>query len=475
MSAMRRVAIAAVSAVFCALVAAGCGGSSSGTSAAVASGAGAEVAPADSVGFVALNTDRDSQQWKQGEALLKKFPLRDKLLEQLNQNLSKQGLDFERDVLPSLGPEVDVVFVDVAGKPEAVGLTQPPNELVFEQLLAKSSKPLKHERIGDWTAFSDQQAALDAVQNAKDHLDGVDAFHDAMDELPAEANAKAYVNGTELAPTLRARSPQLGNVPLDSVEWASAAVSSQDDGWKLEGAWKSKNGSAKTFSPTLLDRVPSGSLLVASFKGSDRTFAQLRNTPEGQQTMAQIQQLLGVGFDQLTRLTSDEGVLYVRRSVLIPEVTLILKQKDPRTAAATLNTLASRAALFLGTRPVKANAAGTVKRLSFNNFAVYYGVDGGNLVISDSLSAFGRKPSSTIEHDPVFEKAKSASDMPDETSGFLFVNAQEAVPAIEGIAQLSGQPLPPDVSQNLAPLQSFLLYGSSSDAVTKFSALLQVR
>jgi hypothetical protein len=52
---------------------------------------------------------------------------------------------------------------------------------------------------------------------------------------------------------------------------------------------------------------------------------------------------------------------------------------------------------------------------------------------------------------------------------------QDAVPAIEGIAQLSGQPLPPEVSQNLAPLQSFLVYGSSSDAVTKFSALLQVR
>jgi hypothetical protein len=469
---MRRVAIAAVFAALCALVA-GCGGSSGGTATTVASGA--EVAPVDSIGFVALNTDRGSEQWKQGDALLKKFPLRDKLLEQLNQDLSKQGLDLERDVLPALGPEVDVVFVDVAGKPEAVGLTQPPNELVFEQLLAKSSEPLKHQRIGDWTAFSDKQAALDAVQNAKDHLDGADAFRDAMGELPDEANAKAYVNGTELAPTLRARSPELANVPLDSVEWASAAISSQDDGWKLEGAWKSKNGSAKTFSPTLLDRVPSGSLLVASFKGSDRTFAQLRNTPQGQQAMAQIQQLLGVGFDQLTRLTSDEGVLYVRKSVLIPEVTLILKQKDPRTAATTLNTLASRAAMFLGTRPVKANASGSVKRLPFDNFAVYYGVDGANLVISDSLAAFGRKPSSTIEHDPVFEKAKSAAGMPDETSGFLFLNVQDAVPAIEGIAQLSGQPLRPEVSQNLAPLQSFLVYGSSSDAVTKFSALLQVR
>jgi Protein of unknown function (DUF3352) len=473
MRAMRRVAIAAVCAVVCALGAVGCGGSSSGTATTVASGA--EVAPADSIGFVAVNTDRGSEQWKQGEALLKKFPLRDKLIEELNRDLSEHGLDLERDVLPSLGPEVDVVFVDVAGKPEAVGLTQPPNELVFEELLAKSSEPLKHERIGDWTAFSDEQAALDAVLNAKDHLDGADAFRDAMGRLPDEANAKAYVNGAELAPTLRARSSELANVPLGSLEWAAVAISSHEDGWKLDGAWKSKEGSAKTFSPSLLDRVPAGSLLVASFKGSDQTFAQLRNTPQGQQAMGQIQQLLGVGFDQLTRLAAGEGVLYVRQTVLIPEVTLILKQKDQRTAAATLKTVASRAALFFGSRPVKANASGSVKKLPFGNFAVYYGLDGGNLVISDSLAAFGRKPSSTIEHDPVFEKAKSAAGMPDETSGFLYVNVQDAVPVIEGIAQLSGQTLPPEVSQNLAPLQSFLVYGSSSDGVTKFSALLQVR
>jgi hypothetical protein len=470
---MRRVAIAAVCAVLCALFAAGCGGSSSGTATAVASGA--EVAPADSIGFVALNTDRDSEQWKQGEALLKKFPLRDKLLEELQRDLSEHGVDFERDVLPALGPEVDVAFVTVAGKPEAVGLTQPPNELVFDELLAKSSEPLKHERIGDWTAFSDKQAALDAVRNAKDHLDGADAFREAMGELPDQANAKAYVNGAGLGTTVRARAPELSNVPLSSLEWVALAVSSQEEGWKLDGAWKSKEGSAKTFSPALLDRVPSGSLVVASFKGSDQTFAQLRNTPQGQQAMAQIQQLLGVGFDQLTRLTADEGVLYVRRSVLIPEVTLILKQKDSRAASATLNTIANRAALFFGSRPVRANASGTVKKLPFGNFSVYYGVDGGNVVISDSLAAFGRKPSSTIEHDPVFEKAKSAAGMPDETSGFLYVNVRDAVPVIEGIAQLSGQAVPPEVSQNLAPLQSFLIYGSSSDSVTKFSALLQVR
>jgi hypothetical protein len=474
MKSMRRFALVALWAAVCALGATGCGGSTGSVSATkVASGA--EVAPADSLAFVAVGTDRASQQWKQGDALLAKFPLRNKLLEELNRGLSEHGLEFERDVLPALGPEVDFVFVDVAGKPEAVGLTQPPDEQKLEALFARSSEPPKHERIGDWTAFSEIQAALDAVRGAKEHLDGADAFREAMGELPDEANAKAYVDGTKLTSTLRSRAPGLANVPLGSLDWIGLALSSHEDGWKLDGAWKSKGGSAKTFSPTLLDRVPAGSLVVASFKGGDQAYAQLRNTPQGQQAMAQLQQLLGVGFDQLSALVSDEGILYVRKSALYPEATLVLKEKDGRSAMATLNTIANRAATFLGARPAKANASGSVKRLSFGKFSVYYGLDRGNLVISDSLAPFGRTVSSTIEHDPVFEAAKSAGALPDETSGFLYVNVKDAVPVVEGLAQLSGKDVPAEVSQNLAPLQSFLVYGSSSDGVSKFSGLLQVR
>jgi hypothetical protein len=472
MRAMRRVALFALFALVFALSASGCGGTS-GSATSVASGA--EVAPADALAFIAVDTNRDSQQWKQADALLQKFPFRDKLLQELNRSLSEQGLDLERDVLPALGPEVDVVVVEVAGKPQEVGLTQPPNKLVFDQLLEKSSTPLKHAQVGDWTAFSDKQAALDTVRNASAHLDGADAFGQAMDELPDEANAKAYVNGAALTPAIRSRAPELSNVPLGSVAWIAAALSSHEDGWKLEGAWKSKEGTAKPFSPTLLDRVPAGSLLVASFKGGDRAYAQLRNTPQGKQAMAQLQQMLGVSFEQLTRLAADEGVLYVRKSLLIPEATLVLKQTNPRTASATLNTLANRVALLMHARPVKANASGTVKKLPLGEVSLYYGVAGGDLIISDSLAPFGSKVSTTIEHDPVFEKAKSAAGMPDENAGFLYVNVQDAVPMIQALAQLGGASIPPEVSQNLAPLQSFLAYGAASDGVTKFSASLQVR
>ena len=473
MGSMRRVAVAALCAVVCALAASACGGSS-GSATGVASGA--EVAPADALGFVSIDTDRGSEQWKQGDALLKKFPFRTKLLDELNRGIAQEGVDLNRDVLPALGRELDVVFVEVAGKPQAVALTQPADEQKFDALMAKSKEPAKQARIGDWTAFSDNQAALDAVRNAGDHLDGNDAFGDAMDELPDDANAKAFVNGAKAASAMRAAAPELANdVPLGSLEWAAVALSSHEEGWKLDGAWKKKEGSTQTYSPTLLDEVPAGSLLVASFKGSDQAYTQLRNTPQGQQALGQLQQLLGVGFDQLIGLVSDEGVLYVQKSAPFPEATIVLKEKNASAAMRTLNTIATRAAMFFGARPVKANASGSVKKLSFGRFALYYGVDRGHLVISSSIAPFGRSVSTTIEHDPVFEKAKGVADAPDETSGFLYVNVQDAVPVIEGFAQIAGAEVPVEASQNLAPLQSFLAYGSSSDGVSKVSALLQLR
>jgi hypothetical protein len=427
MGAMRRVAVVALCAVLCALGASACGGSS-GSATGVASGA--EVSPADALGFVSIDTDRGSEQWKQGDALLKKFPFRTKLLDELNRGVAEEGLDLDRDILPALGPELDLVFVEVAGKPQTVALTQPPDEQKFDALLAKSKEPAKQARIGDWTAFSDNQAAIDAVRNAGDHLDGNDAFGDAMDELPDEANAKAFVNGAKLSSTIRAAAPELTNVPVRSLEWAAVALSSHEEGWKLDGAWKTKEGSAHTYSPTLLDEVPAGSLLVASFKGSDQAYTQLRNTPQGQQALGQLQQVLGVGFDQLIGLVSDEGVLYVQKGAPFPEATIVLKEKNASAAMRTLNTIATRAAMLFGARPVKANASGSVKKLSFGRFALYYGVDRGHLVISSSIAPFGRTVSTTIEHDPVFEKAKGVADVPDETSGFLYVNVQDAVPVI---------------------------------------------
>jgi hypothetical protein len=464
---MRRTALS----VLCALVLAGCGGAG-GSAGGDPAGAGAEIAPADAVAFVAIDTDRSSEQWKSADALLKKFQFRDELIASANRALS-EDVDFEHELLPVLGDELDLVVVDTPDGPQVAGLAQPTDEQRFNAALAKGSEPTLHKKVGDWTVFADEQAALDAVTGQGDNLADADTFADAMDELPGDANAKAYVAGAKLESVLRERGATTAQTQTDRLRWLSLALSSHEDGVKLDGAAKSTQDTGlENFEPTLLGHVPAGSLLVVSFKGADATFRQLRDTPDAQQTLAQLQQALGVSFEELTKLVSGEGVFFVQKSAPFPEATLILKEDDPRAAVATLNRLARRAAMVFGGQLTK---SGSLKKLSLGSVAIYFGVDGDNVVVSDSRAAFGREVSSSIDDDPVYAKAKDAARVPDESAGLLYLNVKDSVPLLEGFAQASGETLPPELMQNLAPLQSLIGYATADGDTTNFSVLLQVR
>jgi Protein of unknown function (DUF3352) len=475
MKSMRRVTLCAL---MCAVSLVGCGGSAIISPTRPASASGAEVAPADALAFVAIDTDRGSAQWKQADALLKKLPFRAKLLASVEQALSERGVSVSADVLPALGPEVDIVVMKGAAgaRPLTAGLTQPQDEQKLEALLAKSARPTFHVNVGNWTAFSDTRQALDAITRRSGNLSDSGRFATAMAKLPDDANVKAYVDGSQVRSALPSKPTAIGPLPLESVEWLSLALASEDSGWKLSGAWKaSQGGEAHTFTPTLLDRVPAGSLLVLSFKGDQQAFNRLRHVPEVQEYLDRLQQELGLGFDDLTRLFADEGVFYLRKSVLVPEVSLIVREKQPAAAMSTLNTVAARAAASSGAKLTAANAAGTVKKLTFDRFAVYYGIDRGDLVLSDSLAPFGRKVGSTIEDDPDFVEARKAAGLPDASAGFAYANVHELIPVLELLALVSGQSVPPDLSANLAPLESFLGFARGGGNVSTFGALLQVQ
>jgi hypothetical protein len=115
------------------------------------------------------------------------------------------------------------------------------------------------------------------------------------------------------------------------------------------------------------------------------------------------------------------------------------------------------------------------KKVALGPVAIYFAVSGGNLVISDSAAGFRGSAATPITSDPVFQKTSEAAGRPDESAGFFYVNIKDSVPLIQGLAQLSGATIPPDVSANLAPLQSFLMYGTVDNGVAKFTALLQAR
>src|ERR671911_2897700 len=94
----------ALAAIVGALALAGCGGTGeTGASA-------AEVVRADAVGFLEVDADLGSEQWNQVQELLNRFPDRPQLIEKLNEELRKEGVEYERDVDPALGPTVAIVF-----------------------------------------------------------------------------------------------------------------------------------------------------------------------------------------------------------------------------------------------------------------------------------------------------------------------------------------------------------------------------
>jgi hypothetical protein len=72
------------------------------------------------------------------QALAARFPGTPRLVGELEKQL--KGLDFDQDVKPALGPEVDIVVLDPAGK-DVVGLTKPDTTAKLKLLLRSTVSP----------------------------------------------------------------------------------------------------------------------------------------------------------------------------------------------------------------------------------------------------------------------------------------------------------------------------------------------
>jgi hypothetical protein len=77
-----------------------------------------------------------------------------------------------------------------------------------------------------------------------------------------------------------------------------------------------------------------------------------------------------------------------------------------------------------------------------------------------------------LSDDPVFQDARDAADMPDETTGFAYVNLQDLVPFILGFAE--GGDIPEEVRNNLEPLRYLLLFGAQDGDTSTFGGFLGI-
>jgi hypothetical protein len=464
-----------------ALSATGCGeGSSPGA-------AGASVAPASSQVFVSVDTSFDSANWSAGRALLGKFPDGDRAVEWILGELGGKGVDFDDDVKPALGPETDFVALDVTGEGKVVGLTQPDDGAKLDALLAKSDEPLVSREIDGWVAFSDSEANLDEFERlqADGTLDGDGDYQKVSGEVADDGIATVYVASSAFS------SKELSYFkPLVGADQPALALSldPQEDGIHLEGAASPATGDlfSEEFSAELPGQVPGGAFVYAGANDLERQLGTLRDVlaevaPGIERDIGRAEAEIGVSLDEdVFPLFSAESALYLRPGFPIPEVTIVTQVDDEQGALAVLDKLAGEVAEYYGTADLQSLDIDGVqaKELAINRFfSVFYAAFDGKLVITTSREGITdlRADDGRLADDEAFKDATEAAGMPDETTGFLYVDLDQALPVFSGLMGFGGMATPDWLDRNLEPLQLLVLYGERDGDVARLVGLLSIQ
>jgi hypothetical protein len=452
-----------------ALLAAGCGG----TTEKVGSGA-SSIVPASAPAFIAIDSNPSSSQWQTINRLASKFPDKQKAVDSIKQNMTKEGVDWATDVKPALGDEFDFVWLDFENNGENfVGLTQPRDEAKFKALVAKTNAHAKSasdkavtEKWKGWYVVATKQATIDRFEKASttatSTLADDKSFTQSMDRLGNDGVVRAYVNGKFLMNLARRYGGKQLKPYIDKVgtlDWVAARLGATSEGIGFDtivhgtpGPLFEQSAKASAFSPKLLGTVPVDALVYISFHGSKGMFNGLQqnpalNTPQFRQFAQPLQ--------QLGRILEGENAIYVRPAEGMPEVTLVATPSKGTNGAAIVDRL------------VKRYAGGPVPGL-------YYANVDGKLVVSDQKRALRtvRNPGKSLSDSSEFKQAKDASGLPDKTWSTLYVNIHAGVPYGEKLAQ---QHIPAEIARNIKPLRSAVEYAASHTHELQVSFFLRIK
>ena len=482
--------LAALSAV---LVVAGCGGSAGGNK--PASG-GATVAPGDAVAYVSVDSNLDSAAWTKVKALLDRFPDKDKLIADLRSSLKQQGVDWETDVQPALGSEVDAVWLDFQRHGDnVVGLTQPKDADKFNALLAKASPPFVHEEVDGWTVFAHRQALLDRFDQARSDsgsLGDDSAFSDPWGGLPSDSISRAWVRGDKAQAAFDA-SLRASGLPADTtkkqfgtLDAITAALSPASDGIKLGATFSGDlDTGAHTYQAKLPGVVPAGAIAYLSFSGLGGTLNKLLDTygntiPNFDQDKAQIELALGYPLtDVFDLLNGEAGVAVYKGNNGAPGVLLVAAVNNEVKAQNILNRLASLGAAT-GSLQVRTVQIGPVqaKEIKLGSATtIYVAVFDGNLVVTNSRTLIedmqGAGPKLT--DDSTYQAAVAGAQVPQETSGFVYADPKATLDYASSYQESHGATVPQLVRDNAALLRGLLLYGSTDGGDVTVTGFLGIQ
>jgi hypothetical protein len=440
---------------------------------------------------VALDTDLDSSQWQAVDELASKFPDKQKAIDSINQQLLKKGLDWDRDLKPALGPEIDVVTLDLAHPGETVALMQPKDEGAFERAVKKGnagdpSSKLVYEKFHGWTLMSDKQTAIDAFKQASDAtkrtLSDDKNFSVAMGKA-GDGILRAYVNGASvMAVAKNFMGTDAGSYfkKLGTLDWLRMTLRAKSDGI----AWDTtvhgtpgkafKNVNARASNGSLQKVVPKDALLYLAFHGSKGMLGGLGDNPILQQFGAKG---LGDALQQVGRILEGENALYVRAAGRkdVPEVTFIAAPGGGLDGAAALDRILNRFAKELGARSKRTTIAGVPARvIGAGPVAVRYANVKGRLVITDLPAGivFAKNGGKTLADSQEYQEAGRSSGLPASPQVVLYVDIHSTIPVID---RFGGARIPVEVERNLKPLRSAIEYAVSRSHELQITFFLRIK
>jgi Protein of unknown function (DUF3352) len=468
-----------------AVLAAGCGGTTAQP------GAGASsIVPASAPAFIAIDSNPASSQWQTINRLAGKFPDKQKAVDSIKQDLSKNGVDWAKDVKPALGDEFDFVWLDFENDGRnVVGLTQPKDQSKFKALVAKANAAAKdssdkafYDTFRGWAVVAPTKAVIDRFEResnaATTTLADDKSFNESMDRLGTDSVVRAYVNGKFLMNLARRYGGAQLRPYIDKVgtlDWIAARLGATSEGIGLDTIVHGTPGSlfkgatkSSAFSPKLLRTVPADALVYLSFHGSKGMFNGLQrnpvmNSPQFRQFAQPLQ--------QIGRVLEGENALYARPGAGIPEVTLI---STPSSAGTPI--LDRMVKKFAREAPQTQTIDGTrVHALAKNGMGLYYADVNGKFVVTDQprgIRTVKKGSGKSLSASDEFQSAKDASGLPDKTWSTLYVNIHASVPYGERLAQ---QHIPAEIARNIKPLRSAVEYAASHTHEIQITFFLRIK
>jgi hypothetical protein len=328
--------------------------------------------------------------------------------------------------------------------------------------------------------FADDQAQLDRFEQLRSgagSLEDDSTFQDAIDGLPPDSIARAFVSGSSIQAAVDRSLEQSSGVSgstesaIGTLDSVGAAVTPQSDGIRIDAAATGSDLKlgASDYQAALPASVPAGAILYLSFNDIGGTFDRLlrslsETNPDFDRQRAQLELALGFSLDEIGDLLSGEGAFALYRSSSdLPTFLVVFHASDEDKARRLVDRLGVLARAS-GDATVRSVQIGSIEATEFGaqGARVLAAVVDGNLVFTNGRSAIeGMLPgTSKLGDDAVYRAAVAGAGMPSSTKGFFYADLGASLKYLFDYLEGRGESISSVVRDNVAPLRGLLLYST---------------